>query len=372
MISLYKPTMIFEFSSRDPVDWDEIYELLHQALALGVGGKTSTGYGLGAHLSDRVAIIPKSSVNIILHGQGVSPTLRTEEPEFRPNLFKATLRSHVMRLLGGVQHDAEQIKKEADRLFGSSTAPGKVHLYWQETKPVRYGSYGQTKTFEVEGTLHLYASKPEDLYFLELVLKFAFIMGGFGKSWRRASHKLFYPNYKKFEIGCHWNLHFSDNQWLDIRSPEDIKNFLEKLHAYCRQHFGSNPIQYQSWREAWHPTRLTVYGQVVKEQKSKIIHLFHDNIFKKTPAIGGKNEEDKRPKFTSHVWHRMLPIGDNQFLELVTVFYGNCTEWQHRTQGKQLTRFIENLKSAGMQYIWGQENLPVRQKSNSPSKPHRR
>ena len=51
---------------------------------------------------------------------------------------------------------------------------------------------------------------------------FAMLLGGFGKSWRRADHRLFFPEYypnffndtgedRKPLIGCHW-------QWLGERA----------------------------------------------------------------------------------------------------------------------------------------------------------
>lgn len=101
-ISFYQPTLVFELSScqqfSDP-EWDRIDGLLKSALRAGIGGKTSTGYGL--------KFIPQNTYSlwIDLVGIGVSPTLRNDEPEFRPNLFKATLRGHITRLLGGICSD---------------------------------------------------------------------------------------------------------------------------------------------------------------------------------------------------------------------------------------------------------------------------
>ncbi|MCY7273879.1 MAG: hypothetical protein LH702_09035 [Phormidesmis sp. CAN_BIN44] len=110
-ISLYKPTMIFEFSSANPdANWKEVETIFWKAIAHGVGGKTSKGCGLVGHTDQRPAIVPISKTNAMLIGQEVSPTLRSGEAEFRPNLFKASLRGHFQRLLAGVADDRSKLK----------------------------------------------------------------------------------------------------------------------------------------------------------------------------------------------------------------------------------------------------------------------
>jgi CRISPR-associated protein Cmr6 len=44
---------------------------------------------------------------------------------------------------------------------------------------------------------------------LEKLMQFAMVLGGFGKSWRRADHRLFFEDYYENDrykalIGCHW------------------------------------------------------------------------------------------------------------------------------------------------------------------------
>lgn len=244
-VSLYKPTMIFEFSSADPdTNWKEVETIFWDAIALGVGGKTSIGYGFGGHNDQRPAIVQQGKANVMLIGQGVSSTLRSGEAEFRPNLFKATLRGHFQRLLAGVvgdrnkPNDRRKLNEEVDRLFGSSSHPGTIRLFWEERKEVTYGQFGATQTFKADGILHIDAARNEDVELIEQVLKFAFIMGGFGKSWRRASHQTFHKTYKKFEIGCHWELPPMDRSWMPIKSTADLKSFLDKIHQDYKTQFG--------------------------------------------------------------------------------------------------------------------------------------
>jgi CRISPR-associated protein Cmr6 len=381
-ISLYKPTMIFEFSGNalTEVDWKEVENIFWKAIAFGIGGKTSTGYGLGGYNDIHPAVAPSSKTNVALIGQGVSPTLRSDEPEFRPNLFKASLRGHVKRLLGGVTKDVGIIDKEVERLFGSSSDVGVLKIFWDQQKDVVYGDFGQTKTFKTEGILYLDGDSQQDINFIEQVLKFAFVMGGFGKSWRRASHQLFHKSYKKFEIGCHWQLASTDLKWLDIKSEQDLKRFLEDLHNLVEQRLAANAVGYQTWREAWHPERVTVYAK--QTQNSNVIDLFHNNIFKKTEAIGGhvtvrkfnhkkQKEEDVEQLEFSHVWHRMLPIGDGNYLEIVTVFHHDRDKWKHKrykndNDGEdQLKPFLEAIAERGLKYVWGNQK-PLEPSSSVP------
>jgi len=361
-VSLHKPTMIFEFSGDKLTedDWKEVENIFWQAIPLGIGGKTSTGYGLGGYNDSRPATVSEHKfsghkVDVALIGQGVSPTLRSDEPEFRPNLFKASLRGHFQRLLAGVIGDRKKLDDEVDRLFGSSSNIGALQLVWRQQKDVIYGDYGLTKTFKAEGILYLNSGLVEDVALMEQVLQFAYIMGGFGKSWRRASHQIFHKIYKKFEIGCHWKLASTDQSWLKVRSVAELKKLLKDLHGFYVSRFGGGKANSLSWREAWHPDRVTVYAK--ETNASNVTQLFHDDTFKTTPAIGGKNVGDTRPKCMSHVWHRMLPIGDDNFLEIVTVFHNDLNAWKHQDDHEnQLKRFLDALAEKGLQYIWGKQN----------------
>jgi CRISPR-associated protein Cmr6 len=372
-VSLRNPTMIFEFSGAAITedDWKEVERIFWDAIASGIGGKTSTGYGLGGYNDSHPAIVAKHKFDVALTGQGVSSTLRSDEPEFRPNLFKASLRGHVQRLLGGVTNNADHITKEVERLFGSSNDVGALKIFWKQQEQVTYGDYGQTKTFKAKGILHIDANKQDDVDFVEQVFKFAFVMGGFGKSWRRVSHEIFHSSYKKFEIGCHWQLpSIGDLNWLGIKSSQDLKQFLNELPDMCKKRL-SIPAGHQSWREAWHRDRVTVYAK--ETEKSSVVELFHRDIFKRTEAIGGhitvikKDRETGKEKKSeqlvfSHVWHRMLPIDDDRYLEIVTVFHRDRNKWKHKKDQNdqdgedQLQPFLDAITNNGLVYVWGNQN----------------
>jgi CRISPR-associated protein Cmr6 len=364
LISLYQPTLIFKFSSTDQsVDWSEVESLLYEALRRGVGGKTSTGYGLGGKPEGKSNLLPEytrqqSNQNVFhldLKGKGISSLLLDKQHEFRPNLFKATLRGHLSRLLAGVCNCEPVVKEEVNRLLGGPDGNGKdregvIQLFW-ESEGIKYDLVKRPTCYETEGILHIAANskaQSNNFNFVQEVLKFAYIMGGFGKSWRRVWHEKFYPYYfkqdgKKFHIGCHWES-LTPN-WIDFRSEiatQQLQDFLAQLYQKCYDRLGSHPPASLNWREAWHPDRVLVYSNVVS--KSQVVRLFHNHIFKTTPAIGGRNPGDRIPTFVSSVWHRMLPLPDNKYLEIVTIFHGDRTPWE-RNKTDQLKPFIQTIKS---------------------------
>lgn len=354
-ISLYQPTLIFELSSIQPLsleEWKEVAGLLKRALRQGLGGKTSTGYGLWVIPQDRYPL------SITLCGIGVSPLLRSNEPEFRPNLFKASLRGHISRLLAGVCDNQQAIKKQINHLFGHTEEPGSTEIYWESHSLIEQTQgIEATPIYQTKGTLHL-AALPKQQELLRWAIEFAYLMGGLGKSWRRTWHKGpeswhpgFFPQYDKRALGCHW-------QWLDsnfeprvIKSGQDLCQFLQDLRSYCINYMGTNSSQFSPWREAWHPQRVSVYAQVVSQ--SQVINLFHQENFKTTPAIGGRHPGDDHPTSVSCVWHRMLPIEANQYLEIITMFHGDRSLWKRQNQD-QLLPFVRAIEQQGLDVIWGQ------------------
>ena len=56
----------------------------------------------------------------------------------------------------------------------------------------------------------------------------------------------------------------------------------------------------------------------------------------------------------------MLPIDCNQYLEIVTLFYGDRTPWKHRNEGDQLEPFIRELEDKGLQLAWGEKPKAIK------------
>jgi CRISPR-associated protein Cmr6 len=370
LISFYEPTFLFELSSaKQDIDWSAVEELVRQALQAGLGGKTSTGYGFASPpaYADAQQAAYNEAKHIAFEGVGISSVLLDGKPEFRPNLFKATLRGHLQRLLAGVCNSESAVKQEVNRLLGGTDREGVIRegviqLFWED-HGTQLNFQDQPITQEVKGTLHLAASAkahPQDLKFVEEVLKFAYVMGGFGKSWRRVWHKQFYVSNPKYKhaIGCHWTC--PDSNWWTARLPKtnadpisNLKTFLEKLQEDCRNRLGA-PSSIATWRESWCLDRVALYSKVVNQ--SQAITLFHEPDFKTTPAIGGKNPGDTHPTSVSSTWHRMLPISDGQYLEIVTVFYGKFDDDRSPWQPEGVDRlhpFIQKLKEKQLTLTWG-------------------
>lgn len=356
LVSLYEPKMVFEFSTQCPekVDWAEVETILRNSLSLGIGGKTSTGYGRHGSIAGTRVVIPPASLQYRLEGIGVSSTLRTGVLELRPNMFKAALRGHTRRLLAGACEKSQISKVDAaiDQLFGSTQNPGTSSILWFSDHK-SFNSDGQVPTYQTKG--RLYVDVPEkDVRFMQKVVQFAYTMGGFGKTWRRAWHKKFMPTYKKRAIGCYW----SSPDIETVQTPEELTEFLEALHQLCRQRMGSTAASPDiPWRETWHPQRLAVYCRL-GDHHSQAVDLFHDETFKTTLAIGGKSISDKRPISPSSVWHRMLPVENNQYLEIVTVFHGvdkvsKAKDWNHAQHGNQLLPFVQELQASSLNLVWG-------------------
>jgi CRISPR-associated protein Cmr6 len=199
---------------------------------------------------------------------------------------------------------------------------------------------------------------------MQKVIEFAVTMGGLGKSWRRVWHRDFFPDYKTRAIGCHWVCQYSSFDPTVIANKDNLKTFLTQLHQATRDYMGvkANLAQCLPWKEAWCSERLSVYAQVVSQ--SKAIKLFHEAEFKTTPAIGGRNPQDKRPTSISFVWHRMLPVDRNRYLEIVTLFHGGksgdkarwLNAWQRQENGgaeNQLPLFVQRLRGLGFELTWG-------------------
>ena len=367
LISLYQPKMVFEFSCENKaVDWKEVKNILLGAIQLGVGGKTSSGYGMGGNFPGNPLIHPKAAIAAEFKAKGVSSLLRDGSPEFRPNAFKAGLRGHLRRLLSGVSNQDSEVKAVVERWFGHQKAPAAVSLFWEMPKQAVFEDLGKkdrNPTYSVQGTLYADIARKadgeaqyrRDAALLKDLVMFAYVMGGFGKSWRRVWHEQFLPDYhkKKFAIGCHW---FSPD--LDgIQTVGQLSQFLEGLYRRCYEFLGKTErsVGSMSWREAWHPKRVAVFCRLGKE--SKAVSLFHDDAFKTTPAIGGRSPGDDRPTGISSVWHRMLPLKNGtEFLEIVTVFYGDRRPWL-REKVDQLPVFVKQLKDNEFKVIWGKEPI---------------
>jgi len=387
-ISLYQPTIQFGISASEELDeseWEEIWQIWEAAMGRGIGCRVSAGYGHRDQLKGELLYPPH-----LLKGQGMASKRLDESGEFRPNIFRAAIRGHALRIFGGLT-DAETAKREVERIFGGVSGHGVWGLLMMnfvttslDENPFGNGQW-KVPSYKVEGELGWLLSQDiseeHKTALKNLILhlnQFAMIFGGFGKSWRRADHRLFYEeyyeenNYRKPLIGCHW-------QWkglygdAKIYSPKQISAFLNKLQEAAKVWLGLQDVNlgesYASgWREAWHADKVQVWGRIADDRdSSEAIHWLHkpyqnrdtrariDELTIKGSLVTGKMGQIGR------LWHRMYPLKKlvpdpkdstkkivrhtEQYIELLTIF---------QNESDECLDFLDFLADDGrFQQLWG-------------------
>ncbi|MDY6785513.1 MAG: RAMP superfamily protein [Cyanobacteriota bacterium] len=362
-ISLYQPTLRFGISSTKPedTDWEEVWQIWERAIAVGLGCRVSAGYGQPRKQAGKVLY------RCTVRGQGAAPKLLDGRGEFRPNLLRASLRGHALRIFGGLC-GAEVAEDLVQTLFGGVKGSGTVGLLSMNFRATQLeldeygvGSYA-VPTYDVEGcwTWQLTRELPEAQHealkkLMRSLTRFAVLLGGFGKSWRRADHRLFYPEYYERSelkplIGCHW-------QWADkslvndnrVLKLQQVGKFIDEVResaaAWMRsQNVTPNPDSYASqWREAWHPEKVQVWGRLAEEAEDcEAIRWLHGPYRRAIRDAGIPSGSIYSTSMTGsvnqvgHLWHRMYPVvkllrsreepkkrvarQTRQFFELLTVF----------------------------------------------------
>ena len=398
-ISLYKPTLRFAISSSIllmPEEWETIWQIWERAITTGIGSRVCAGYGQFVQ-DDR---IPSAKVLYQTHlkGEGQAPKLLDGETgEFRPNIFRAGVRGHALRIFGGLTDD-KTAKTLVETLFGGVSGKGVVGLVgmsFQESN-LDYSSFQKGSSYEqiiykVEGNLQWVLTRKLNDSSHENALKkliskltqFAMIFGGFGKSWRRSDHRKFYEEYYENDrhkpmIGCHW-------QWsgtielrrdVQVRKLKNVREFIDQVRQAAIDWMaiqGVKPsavVGIANWRESWHPERVQVWGRKAGgRDESEAIHWFHGPYQR---AIGPRDvpktiyESQLTGKMgkIGRMWHRMYPwvrlvkdpanpgelktIATPQYLELLTIFPDGSLEC------KEFLKFL-NTNPYGFKQLWGDE-----------------
>lgn len=400
-ISLYQPQLRFAISSTEPLEameWEIIWQIWERALHNGLGCRVSAGYGQVLLPADRS--INEAAGDILfqahLKGQGQAPKLIDQAGEFRPNVFRAAVRGHALRLFGGLT-SAEQAEALVNGLFGSVRGSGDVGLLALhfQTRRLTLDSYGtgrwEQPTYDVDGDVswRLTRSLPDAdqraalANLVRALMHFSMVFGGFGKSWRRADHRLFYPDYaeqpNKPLIGCHWQWGAESlQQNYQVRKPEQIPSFLKAVRGVARQWIrlqGAESDQRAThWREAWHPQTVQVWGRVATNQDDSLaiewLHRPYQEAIRAAGILEGSIYKTSVTGELGHIgrlWHRMYPVvllkkpkddpqgkpiailpASSQYLELLTLFPDNSTEYQRFLQ------FLQQEKTAFIP-LWPQK-----------------
>jgi CRISPR-associated protein Cmr6 len=384
-ISLYQPELRFGISSTQPLtleEWATIWEIWEQALSLGLGCRVCAGYGQ-----------PKTHTRNVLsrmslRGQGSVSQLLDRTAEFRPNIFRAGLRGHALRIFGGLT-DANQAEELVDILFGGISRDrgaqvGLLAMAFRELKP----PIVTDETYDVAGELCWLLTQSitadEEAILKKLVkrlMQFAMLLGGFGKSWRRANHELFLPSYDEHPIGCHWSWYGNRSPLTDnpARKLDDVKTAIDRVRATAIEwmtYRGKTTAAPADWRESWYPENVQVWGRVAdRADESEAIEWLHGKAYssdydsrgrplpqqiRRTSITGG---DINRSLNMGRLWHRMYPVvlrkpDPNQpdrflpnpmprYLELLTLFPNDTAEFD---------RFLQYLaqEQNDFQLLWGE------------------
>ncbi|MEG4588960.1 hypothetical protein QUA54_27640 [Microcoleus sp. MOSTC5] len=400
-ISLYKPTFIFGISStiipeKDP-EWTRIWEIWQIALERGIGSRVSAGYGqIKSHKSNRL-------LTIGLQGQGLTSKRINNVGEFRPNVFKAALRGHTRRWLSGITDDitAERLTKQLWGGFeGKNAVIGllgiafnspelydeDIYVYKDNVKDIEMPIY-ETGNSSLNLLIMQKVSEQNRhnlrLWITQLV-KFAMLLGGFGKSWRRVDHRLFshsseFPQYLTDSqrrninpmIGCHWTFTESSKAWyVPVESLEDVTKFLDGLYDKTQKLVekkaldflkkSSYPINTPSdnIREAWRKGNVEVWGRVAKNASDcDAIAWFHrayqgKKSIKASELTGWSSCEDRQPQTQiGRIWHRMYPryrkrgeelINTKEYVELLTIFPNRSGNEEEVRKTEDFLKFLKD------------------------------
>jgi CRISPR-associated protein Cmr6 len=386
LVSLHQPTLRFAISSIKPLaaeQWQEIWRVWENAIASGLGTRVCAGYGQVEAIQNSVLY------QVSLKGQGQAAKLIDDTGEFRPNIFRATLRGHALRIFGGLT-DADTAEQLVEELFGGVQGTGTVGLLALgfQTSDLKLETFGQNgyeqPTYKVEGDVIWSLTRPvseeEKTALQNLVadlMWFAMVLGGFGKSWRRVDHRLFYENddYEKL-IGCHWQWAQKPDKshalrvWNPKKVGEFIDSVLETAKAWMqlRGHIPT-PNRHADWRESWHPSRVQVWGRIAQTRDECVAISWLHEPYQKGIARGEQNKSIKATSVTGKIgqvgrlWHRMYPPKllvvkqegkpkvkpTNRFLELLTIFPDD-SEACH-----EFLEFL-NTQPDGFKRLWGEDN----------------
>ncbi|MBW4490238.1 MAG: RAMP superfamily protein [Trichocoleus desertorum ATA4-8-CV12] len=382
-ISLHQPELKFGISSAIDLigaEWQDIWQVWRVALSNGIGCRVSAGYGKSTERAE------SPLYKVTLNGQGVASTLLDSTPEFRPNIFRAALRGHALRIFGGLS-DEDTAESLVKQLFGgihNGTDWGLLSIGFRETKPFRWEKYGRYEMpyYEVKGELSwLLTQSVEDekekalKSLVNHLMQFSMLLGGFGRSWRRVDHRKFYPDeqYEKL-IGCHWTWQKSlflsndpDDQLQAVGQVIDrVLNVAQSWMQRCQLELvHDHPAK---WREAWCRDRAQVWGRVADDEGDSLaikwFHQGYDEVLRgrkfvptkqlKGTAVAGFTGNQDNPTRIGRLWHRMYPVTErivradgrqgfrqaDQYLELLTFFPDTKGE-----DSKQLTEYLNRPKS---------------------------
>ncbi|PSB21317.1 hypothetical protein C7B65_05150 [Phormidesmis priestleyi ULC007] len=376
LISLHQPTFVFGISSTEPLindQWETVWKVWQAALERGLGSRVSAGYGqISTHSGNKL-------IGFALSGEGQASKLINGQGEFRSNIFKAALRGHTRRLFNGIT-DEKTVDTITKRLWGgigkgeeatvgllgiAFSAPDLELDEWRS--PVNRNNVApvyETGDAVLDVLLMKSDLTPEQRDELRLftirLMKFAMLLGGFGKSWRRADHRKFFPDYQRQMIGCHWQftkrsyplyIPFGDNL-----AP--IAKFLDTFHVKGKEFFELQNIANRSnptsgIREAWRKDNVQVWGRLAEDEEDHLAIDWLHQDYKKGFSIK-QSELTGQMSQVGRMWHRMYPRfrrvttsegkdvwkPTDQYAELLTIFPNVTRNEQEKQKAQDFLKFL--------------------------------
>ncbi|MGC9505640.1 RAMP superfamily CRISPR-associated protein [Baaleninema sp.] len=366
MMSLFQPRLRFGISSSKTLseeEWTEIWQVWETALGYGIGSRVSAGYG---HVTDSKA--PKL-LEIQLKGEGLTSQRVNCDWEFRPNMFKGALRGHTLRLLGGVT-TAEIARDITKRIWGGfagrdGSVVGELGIAFRYD---RNQLDDQTQGFELkQGQLDILLLNVRDeerrqrlRKFVIRLMKFSMMLGGFGKSWRRASHRQFFSNenYDR-DIGCHWEFLGKDQGlYQPFHRLEDIRKYFQFLYSLMQDWVTQDEGQRldavgANWREAWHLDRVQVWARFDEDMEpiSTALDWFHQDLDTLSHRSIKNSHLTGRLNQIGRIWHRMYPryvkqdgkLRQRGFIEFLTIFPDGYATGDDKKIQQEFLRFLEEV-----------------------------
>jgi CRISPR-associated protein Cmr6 len=354
-ISLLQPTFVFGISCTQglsEIEWQTVWDIWQDAAERGLGSRVTAGYGqIATHSGNKL-------VGFGLIGQGAASRRIDQEGEFRPNLFKAALRGHTRRLFHGIttEVNAERLTKlfwggigrgedATVGLLGTAFhAPQLALDEWvgnnrNNRVPVYETGAAQLDLLLMKADLTDAQQQELRSWMINLV-KFAMLLGGFGRAWRRADHRLFMPKYDRQMIGCHWQFSKRSHK-LYIPPRNDLTGITRFLDTFTQQvtqlswvkELGTLGMPSKTYREAWRKDNVQVWGRLAQaEDDSVAIQWLHQD-YQRGQRIK-QSELTGKMGAIGRLWHRMYPrfsIKKNEqgesiwkptseYVELLTIF----------------------------------------------------
>lgn len=340
IVSLYKPILHIALSSSKELgqsEWAEIDATLKRALELGLGGRTAAGYGSTGKLTGNVVFQCR------LEGQGTASKLllKTPEspngiPEFRPNMFRAAIRGMALRLFGGLTSE-RTARDVVGKLFGSLGGEDDQYVGLLATiyadSDTKLGSYGfgalSQPTYVTQGQLQWRMARQcqngeDEMLLADLIACLHGItmsLGGFGRGWRRPDHQIFYPDYRKMPIGCHWEWREPERlpQLVRIQSTSDLSKLIgqsRKIASLWLKATGCSQGQTAAWREIIHPEKMMIWTRHASNaEDAKAIRWFHQPRDGEPPHDARDLRKSKlagQMNLVGRIWNRLIPLASGK------------------------------------------------------------